>query len=195
VGSTKVAAVRAAARYLDDRVAFVGSHPIAGGEQRGIAFARTDLYDGRTCVLTPTPATPRAAVRRVDGFWRELGMRTVHLSPAVHDRVLARISHLPHALAALLVNVQNPADLDLAGAGFIDSTRIAGGDPAMWRDIFLTNRASIDQALAAFQRRLVRLRQSLGQGDGRALEKTFAQAQALRAKLLEKRLRTKRVEG
>jgi prephenate dehydrogenase len=194
VGSTKAAAVRSAARYLGDRVAFVGCHPIAGGEQRGVAFARTDLYAGKTCVLTPTPATPKAAVKRVEGFWQELGMHTVRLSPAAHDRVLARVSHLPHALAALLVNVQSSPDLDLAGTGFIDSTRIAGGDPAIWRDIFLTNRKAIDRSLKTFERHLGRLRQVLARGDAPGLEKLFAQAQARRGEMLAKRLRLRRLE-
>ncbi|NQU76851.1 MAG: prephenate dehydrogenase/arogenate dehydrogenase family protein [Planctomycetes bacterium] len=195
VGSTKAVVVRTAERILGGRVAFVGSHPIAGSERRGVTFARTDLYVGNTCVLTPTPRTCPKALKKVDRFWRGLGMATVQMAPAVHDRTLGRISHLPHALAALLVNVQRPGDLDLAGSGFIDATRIAGGDPVLWRDIFLTNRGGIEQALNAYQRQLSQLRDLLRRSDGPAMERLFARAQRRRAELLEKRLRQKRVEG
>jgi len=195
VGSTKSGVARTAERILARRAAFVGSHPIAVSERRGVSFARGDLFTGKTCILTPTARTRPTALKRVDGFWSDLGMRTVRMSPAAHYRALARISHLPHALASLLVNVQNAEDLDLAGTGFIDTTRIAGGDPVMWRDICLTNRKSLDTALAGYVRHIDKLRQSLADGDGAALQKTFARAQKTRAKMLDKRLRQKRVEG
>jgi len=195
VGSTKAGVVRTAERILRDRAAFVGSHPIAGSERRGVSFARGDLFAGKTCILTPTARTPSAALKRVDRFWNELGMRTVQMTPARHDRALARVSHLPHALAALLVNVQNADDLDLAGTGFIDTTRIAGGDPVMWRDICLTNRKALDTALAGYVKHVDKLRKSLAEGDGAALERIFARAQATRGEMLDKRLRQKRIEG
>src|SRR5690606_13413331 len=120
VGSTKLRVVRQAERLLPEKVAFVGSHPMAGGEQQGVGFARADLYIGRTCILTPTPKTRPAALKRVEAFWQAIGMRAVRLAPAQHDKALARVSHLPHAVAALLMNTQEPAELDLAGPGFID---------------------------------------------------------------------------
>ena len=190
VGSTKAAVVRAAERILDDRAAFVGSHPIAGSERRGVAYARADLYAGKTCVLTPTPRTRPSALKRVERFWRDLGMRTVHFSPGRHDRALGRVSHLPHAVAAILVAVQKPGDLDVAGSGFIDTTRIAGGDPALWRDICLTNRRAIGRAIDAFQQELEQLRGIIADGDGPALEELFARAQRSRAEMFARRRET-----
>jgi len=195
VGSTKAAVVAGAERILPDAGRFVGCHPIAGSEQRGVTFARADLYEGKTCVLTPTARTAAGTVQRVRRFWRKLGMRTVELTPARHDGVLARVSHLPHALAALLVNLQNDEGLDLAGTGFMDVTRIAGGDPVMWRDIFLSNRRAVREAIEALGRQLDGLLNLLAEADGEGLAKLFARAQQRRADMIEKRLGQKWVDA
>lgn len=195
VGSTKLAVVRTGERALDGRAAFVGGHPIAGSEQRGVTFARADLYAGKTCILTPTRRTRPAALKRVDRFWRDLGMHVVHLSPGGHDRALGRVSHLPHALAALLVNLQKPSELGLAGTGFIDATRIAAGDPAIWRDIFLTNRKAVGQAMREFQRHIGQFCQAIEDGDGAALGRLLSRAQRRRIELLQERQRQERVDG
>src|SRR6185437_16261614 len=117
----------------------VGSHPMAGSEKRGVEYARTDLFENATCILTPTPQTDAGALAAIERFWQSIGMRTVKLSPEDHDRHLADISHLPHAIAAALIAMQTDAALPLAGKGFLDATRIAGGDGALWRDILHDN--------------------------------------------------------
>ncbi|NLF32523.1 MAG: prephenate dehydrogenase, partial [Planctomycetes bacterium] len=195
VGSTKAAVVRDAERILRKQRNFLGSHPIAGSEQRGVGFARADLFEGKTCILTPTARTRPDARQRVRRFWQDVGMRTVELSPAAHDRALARVSHLPHALAALLVNVPRGDELDLAGTGFIDTTRIAGGDPIMWRDICLDNRARLREAVDAMGRELAAFRRLLEAADGPGLERLFAKSQKRRADMLERRLEQRRIEG
>lgn len=195
VGSTKVSVVRLAERILGPKRPFVGSHPIAGSEQRGVGFARADLFVGKTCILTPTARTRPALLRRVAGFWQDVGMRTVELSPGKHDRTLANVSHLPHAVASLLVNVQNAAELDMAGTGFIDATRIAGGDPVMWRDICLDNRKALLGATEAMQEQLDAFNDLLREADGPGLQRLFTRAQKRRADMLERRLRQRRVEG
>src|SRR5207245_255442 len=119
------------------------SHPMAGSEKRGIEHATAGLYEGALCIVTPGEDTVPAAADRVERFWRELGMRTVRVGPAEHDRLLAAVSHLPHAVAAALVAVQPEGAMALAGKGFMDSTRIAGGDPGLWRDIFIDNRENL----------------------------------------------------
>ncbi|HZL34977.1 MAG TPA: prephenate dehydrogenase [Tepidisphaeraceae bacterium] len=152
VGSTKRTVVTAAEELLSPQVHFVGSHPMAGSEKRGVEFARADLYDGALCILTPTSRTDADALSRIEQFWEILGMRTCRISPEAHDRQLSDVSHLPHALAAALIAMQEPDSMALAGKGFHDMTRIAGGDPTLWRDIFLDNRdnlcASIDRLRA-----------------------------------------------
>src|SRR5207249_4340864 len=104
VGSTKRSVVRAAEELLQpNRGTFVGSHPMAGSEKRGVEFARADLFHGARCIVTPSVATPLTAVEKVESFWKSLGMTIVRMSSEDHDRLVCDISHLPHALAAALV--------------------------------------------------------------------------------------------
>lgn len=180
VGSTKVTVVRTAEKLLGRTGRFVGSHPMAGSELNGVAFARADLFAGATCILTPTSTTPPTVVRRVEHFWRMLGMRTVRMSPSAHDRVMARISHLPHALAGLLMRLPEKSELDVAATGFRDATRLAGGDPEMWRDIFLTNRKGILAAIDAFDESLMHLRDLVELADAHEIQRFFAAAKKRR---------------
>jgi len=188
VGSTKRSVVNMAQRLLPRSVAFVGSHPMAGSEKRGVEFARTDLFHNALCITTPTRRTDPAALKKVEEFWRTIGMRIVRLSPAEHDRVLADVSHLPHALAAALVAMQSEQALGLAGKGFLDTTRIAGGDGALWRDILLDNRANLRSSLRRLRRQIDRLEEMLRRGDGAAIARWLDGAAARRQALLNQKL-------
>ena len=148
VGSTKRTIVQTAERALAEPGRFVGSHPMAGGERPGPEAARADLFHNRPVVLTPTGRTRPETTATVERLWRALGMRIHRMSPERHDRAVARISHLPHAVAVLLVAMNGgDGELDLASTGFGDTTRIAGGDPALWTEIFLDNREAVLRAL------------------------------------------------
>ena len=157
VGSAKRKVVELAERILPAGVGFVGSHPMAGSEKRGVAHASADLFEDAVCILTPTPHTDPAALAQVEAFWRAVGMRTTRLSPAEHDRRLADISHLPHALAAALVAMQEEASLDLTGNGFRDVTRIAAGDGGLWRDILVENSDNLRDSAQRLQHHLQEL--------------------------------------
>jgi prephenate dehydrogenase len=180
VGSTKARVVRTGERILGRGGAFVGSHPMAGSEQKGVAYARADLFEGAACIVTPTAHTPPRLVRRIEAFWRSLGMRTLRMPPSAHDRATARVSHLPHALAGLLMMLATDGDLDVAATGFRDATRLAGGDPEMWRDIFLTNRRAILDAIDRFDASLMHLRDLMELGDAPGIEKFLAAAKKRR---------------
>jgi prephenate dehydrogenase len=97
-------------------------------------------------------------------------MSTVRMTPAAHDRAMARISHLPHALASLLMLLPAKADLDVAATGFASMTRLAGGDPEMWRDILLTNRRAILDAIDRYDESLMHLRDLLELADAPGIE-------------------------
>jgi len=189
VGSTKGLAVKLAESILGPGGPFVGSHPMAGGERKGVEFARADLFRNATCIVTPTAATPPPLVRRVERFWRSLGAVTARMSPRGHDQAVGRVSHLPHLLAALSTNLQTAASLELAGPGFLDTTRIASGDPEMWREIVLANRSAILAALDEADEQLAALRDMLEARDGAAIQEYLASAKASRDKLVARRLR------
>ena len=141
VGSTKRQVCDDAIRVLPDPRRFVGSHPMAGGERHGPDHARGDLFEGKPCIVTPAQDAHELAVGRVEQLWRSLGMRLVQMTPQEHDRAVAAISHLPHVVAVLLVELAEKRNtLQIASTGFGDTTRIAAGDPGLWADIFTLNR-------------------------------------------------------
>lgn len=189
VGSTKASVVELAGSVLPDGVSFVGSHPMAGSEKRGVEFARADLFQNALCILTPDQKTDQAALATVDSFWKSLGMRTCEMSPAEHDRALAEVSHLPHALAAALVAMQSPTAMELAGKGFLDTTRIAGGDGGLWRDIFLDNAGNMRAAIAKIRAMLDQFEGLLEPGRGEELRKWLDDAAGKRGALLAEKLR------
>jgi prephenate dehydrogenase len=187
VGSTKRAVVEAAEQSLPPGVHFVGSHPMAGSEKRGVEFARADLFDRAVCITTPTPHTDPQALTNVESFWQTLGMRTTRLDPVEHDRLLADVSHLPHAVAGALVAMQDDAALGLCGKGFLDMTRIAGGDPGLWRDILLENRQNVRASLKRLEGHLNELDGLLEHGTPDQLEAWLRGAAERREGLLLRR--------
>jgi prephenate dehydrogenase len=122
----------------------VGSHPMAGSERGGFAAARADLFDGATVIVTPTKQTHRDAERRAGEFWTALGANLAILAPEIHDRMVAAVSHIPHLMAAALVNhAVKFGDLNLAAGGFRDATRIASGSPELWTEILWANAEAV----------------------------------------------------
>ena len=190
-GSTKanvVAAARAAlgARFVD----FVPGHPIAGSEQSGPGAARADLYRGKRVVLTPETDTRADAVATVRALWEAAGAQVETLDAALHDRIFAAVSHLPHLAAyALVDDLAQRADADtffrFAASGFRDFTRIAGSSPEMWRDIALANRDALLVELDAYLAALQTLRAAVDARDGDALHEIFTRARAARENWLK----------
>ena len=176
VGSTKRSIVSAAAAAGVRR--FVGSHPMAGGERGGVAHARAELLEGALCLLTPTGDTDPDALAAVGAFWRSLGMRTRHLPPDEHDRLLADVSHVPHAVAAAVTRSADPAGVPLAAGGWRDVTRIAAGNPDLWRDILTDNRDGVRAGLARVRDDLGRLIDLLDANDRPAVRAWLAAAAA-----------------
>lgn len=170
VGSVKGPVDAAVAPLARGRVHWLGSHPMAGSDQSGFGAARADLFEGATTILTPTAETAAGALARLEAFWAALGCRTVCLSPGAHDQAVAAVSHLPHLLAAMLINAVPAGATACAGPGFRDVTRIAGGPAPMWREILLENRTAVLAALEAFQAETAAARRALEAGDGAALE-------------------------
>ena len=187
VGSTKRGVVSAAENALPSGVHFVGSHPMAGSEKRGVEFAKADLFDKAVCITTPTPRTDPQALAQVESFWQTLGMRTTRLSPDEHDRILADVSHLPHVLASALVEMQEDKAFGLCGKGFLDMTRIAGGDPGLWRDILLDNRQNVQQSLARLRASLDSFDRLLESGTAQQLEGWLRSAAQRREQMLQRR--------
>jgi prephenate dehydrogenase len=191
VGSTKVLPHVWAQDRLGDRARYVGSHPVAGSEQRGVEFARDDLFDQACCILTTTPATDRRAVAVLKGFWSALGCSVQTMSPAEHDCIFANISHLPHVMAAGLVNASDDGDMKFAGKGFLDSTRIASGPSTVWTDVLMANRENIVNSLDRAMAQLRLLQDAVRSGDRERIERLLEGARRKRAALVKYKIRKK----
>jgi prephenate dehydrogenase len=185
-GSTKSAIV-SLARAVIRKCQFLGGHPMAGKEKRGVAEADADLFRGRTYVLTPTREedmeTPHA--KEFVAWIERMGAKPVLMGPDQHDLVVSFTSHLPQlastALAATVgENLESPEDLEVAGPGLADTTRLAKSAYEIWRDILATNTDSIDRALAAYIARLEHMRENLRT---RQMQEHFEAGAALASRL------------
>ncbi len=176
VGSTKQAIVESLDGQLPRGCRFLGGHPLAGSEKSGAAHSRADLFEGRVALLTPTRNTRAEDYDTLEAFWSQLGSVVIRMTPAEHDQVMALVSHLPHLAAAALVAVQQEPHFRLAGTGLLDTTRIAAGDPELWKQIFLQNRRNLLAALQAYEEQLAAFRAALRDGDAQALEDLLVQA-------------------
>jgi prephenate dehydrogenase len=180
VGSTKRAVLEAVLPHIPESCRFVGSHPLAGSEARSIDAATDDLYDGAMVLVCPTDRSDEEAVARIEQLWQAVGSRTRRIDPEVHDRLLAETSHVPHLVASALVEALGDASGDLVATGFLDTTRIASGDPAMWRDIFVTNRDEVLRAIERVEAVLAEARSALSAGDAEAIEALLRRAKRRR---------------
>lgn len=165
---------------------FVGSHPMAGSEKYGPEHATPHLYDGCVTIVEPNDNHAGDAYETVCALWRSIGSRVVTIAPQAHDDMVARTSHIPHIVAALVAEMAAASGdvKDLVGKGFRDVTRIAEGRAEIWRDICLTNRDAIVAGLSEFGGEIGAVRDLIAQGRGDELERFFQSAQAARRRAL-----------
>ncbi|OHB59628.1 MAG: hypothetical protein A2173_08020 [Planctomycetes bacterium RBG_13_44_8b] len=193
VGSTKVLPHKWAKKVLPKFVNYVGSHPVAGSEQRGIEFGRDDLFDGTGCIITKDRLTNPAALQVLKKFWASLGCRVSIMTPARHDKIFSDISHLPHILAAALLNASETEQLKLCGKGFIDTSRIASGPANIWADVFWTNSDNICSSIDRVIRELGRLKKAVKLKNKKQIEKVLVLARSKRAKLIKYKVSKKEI--
>jgi len=189
VGSAKAGVIAIAESALGDRFPlFVPGHPVAGSERSGASAADPELFVDHWAVLTPLNETDPDALRIVRRMWEAAGAKVKMMTPEAHDRLLAMISHLPHAtaygLTMQLARQDGRDDLfDLAAGGFLDITRIASSDPVMWRDIFIDNRDEVLSLIAEHKNVLSELEALIETRDLAGLEGWCAEAKRIRDRL------------
>lgn len=180
VGSTKSGIARDCEEIAGEYCHFVGSHPMAGSHETGVDAARADLFEGKVCIVTETPRSHPPAVDAVVKLWKTIGMKVVRMTPQAHDRLTAHSSHLPHLIAAVLCQVAKSQGEEIdpvLGNGFLDTTRIAQGDPSLWVDICLENRKAILNALLSFRTVLTDLYCAVESADEEAIRDFLSHAQ------------------
>jgi prephenate dehydrogenase len=187
VGSTKREIV--AAMGSDER--FIGGHPLAGAETSGVENARADLFQGARWYLTPTERSGGMLYDKLQRAVSDLGARPQAIAAETHDRLMATVSHLPHVVANVLVG-QAAAELTRdsermpeVGPSFRDTTRVAGANPAIWSDIFLTNSDAVAEAIEDAGERLREAAELIRSGDREAVAAWHEAAGDARRNLLE----------
>jgi prephenate dehydrogenase len=187
VGSTKGELVGALGG--DER--FIGGHPLAGAETAGVDNARADLFEGARWYLTPTERSSGVLYDRLQRTVSGLGARPQAIEPAAHDRLMATISHLPHVVANTLAAeaaaelTRDSERLPEVGPSFRDTTRVAGSNPAIWADIFASNRDAVADSVESVARRLGEAAALIRGGDRDAVAAWHAAAGEDRRLLLE----------
>ncbi|MCC6832250.1 MAG: prephenate dehydrogenase/arogenate dehydrogenase family protein [Thermoleophilia bacterium] len=187
MGSAKRGVVEALTPAQRER--FIGGHPICGGERSGVAAGRDDLFRGATWFLTPTAEARPMLFERLHAMIAAVGAVPVAIDAAVHDRLMALVSHVPHVLAAALIHQaaatapEGREALRSAGPSFQDLTRVAGSNPPLWADILLSNRDAVVEALADFRGRLAEVEGAVARGDRAALLTFVADAAEGRERL------------
>lgn len=167
-GSTKVSITERGRAFVKD-AQFLGGHPMAGKESRGVGSAEADLFRGRTYFLTPREVSElETPVASSFVEWvKRIGANVVPISPAAHDHLVAHTSHLPQvlstALAVTLSETLGAAARTGAGPGLLDMTRLAMSSFEIWEDILRTNRQEIDGALEVMERTLAQVRARLAE--------------------------------
>jgi prephenate dehydrogenase len=188
MGSTKQTIVQAMAE-LPPGVHPLGSHPMCGKEQAGLGAAEATLYQGAPWIITPLERTPPDATQLIFDLAEAVGARPRLLAAERHDKLVAAISHLPHAMATALVLAahqvaeDDPAVWEVAASGFRDTSRVAASDVTMMLDILLTNRAAVGHMLALAQAQLAQLAEAVAAGDEPALRRLLEKASRQRKAL------------
>jgi prephenate dehydrogenase len=164
-GSVKQSIVEALDTGLARGCRFLGSHPLAGSEKTGASNASPDLFEGRVAILTPTKNTRAEDFDLLEEFWQSLGSLVVRMTPEEHDQALAVTSHLPHVAAAVLATTLPERYFRLCSSGMLDTTRVAAGDPELWRQILELNRDNVLTALEQYGSQLSSLHAAIRDGN------------------------------
>jgi len=180
VGSTKSTIVEIAHKHLPAHVSFVGAHPLAGSEKKGVEFSSAQLFDGSFCVLTSTPKTNKQAQEKVTSLWTKIGSKVKVVSPDEHDKILAYTSHVPHLLAYSMIDAIPSSYLEYGSTGLKDTTRIASSNPQLWSDISMENSKNVLNALDEVVKILAGYRQAIASKNDSVLTESFKRSKGKR---------------
>ncbi|MDD5454492.1 MAG: prephenate dehydrogenase [Candidatus Ratteibacteria bacterium] len=182
VGSTKQEIIEGLDKFLSPGVSFIGGHPLAGSEKNSVEFANADLFEKSICFLVPFKSTQKT-LKKLKKFWEKLGACPIVISAEEHDFLVAGISHLPHIVAVALVNSLAGVNwrgkniTEFAGQGWKDTTRISGGLPEIWMDIFSSNADKLKIFVKKFDKQWKDIRDSLLKKDFKKLKIILEKAQ------------------
>ena len=172
--------------FRDKQIYFVGSHPMAGSEKTGMKYASSSMLEKKNCIVTPTDKTNSKYLNKISRMWKMLEMKVTHKTPDLHDEIVGWISHLPHLIASVLINTvgeKDPTWMDLSGNGLKDTTRIASGNPTMWKEILIGNRKNLNISIEHLIENLNDMKVALVSEDSGKINKLLDSAKIKRDQL------------
>jgi prephenate dehydrogenase len=190
VGSTKEEIIRQV-KSMQRPPCFIGGHPMAGAERSGFENSYAHLFENAYYVLTPSASTTPESLEALSDIIAGIGAIPIVMSAEEHDMAAAGISHLPHVIAAALVNLVRELDQGtgrmqaLAAGGFRDITRIASSNPVIWESIVLSNKKHLIRLVEQFRKSLESFSENLKNGDSEEIYNFFAGAGRFRDAISE----------
>lgn len=180
VGSTKLKITEVADRL---KLNFVGTHPLAGSEKRGMDYSSSELFKNSKILITPTKKTSRQALGKIILFWKKLNANVITLSPQQHDKIISHTSHLPHLTSFCLINSIPKSYFKFSASGLEDTTRIALSHAQIWSDIFLSNRKELLNALNSFELQIRKFKKIIASKERKQLFRLLDSSRKKREKI------------
>ena len=192
VGSSKIESSKIIKKYLKKGIAWTSSHPIAGSEVSGPQHGKSNMFEGRWCILIKEKNTIKKNLNFLKKFWEKIGSKVTIMSPEKHDKIFSITSHLPHLIAYNLVKSaqdfekkQNYDLIKFSAGGLRDFSRIAASNEIMWRDIFFNNNRNISNAIDLFIKNLKSFKSDINSKNNKSIINKLIQTKRVRSKIIK----------
>ncbi len=192
VGSSKIESSKIIKKYLKKGIAWTSSHPIAGSEVSGPQHGKSNMFEGRWCILIKEKNTIKKNLNFLKKFWGKIGSKVTIMSPEKHDKIFSITSHLPHLIAYNLVksaqDFEKKQSYDLikfSAGGLRDFSRIAASNEIMWRDIFFNNNKNISNAIDLFIKNLKSFKSDINSKNNKSIINKLIQTKKVRSKIIK----------
>ena len=192
VGSSKIESSKIIKKFLKKGIAWTSSHPIAGSEVSGPQHGKSNMFEGRWCILIKEKNTIKKNLNFLKKFWEKIGSKVTIMSPEKHDKIFSITSHLPHLIAYNLVksaqDFEKKQSYDLikfSAGGLRDFSRIAASNEIMWRDIFFNNNKNISRAIDLFIKNLRSFKSDINSKNNKSIINKLIQTKKVRSKIIK----------
>jgi len=192
VGSSKIESSKIIKKYMKKGIAWTSSHPIAGSEVSGPQHGKSNMFEGRWCILIKEKNTIKKNLNFLKKFWEKIGSKVTIMSPEKHDKIFSITSHLPHLIAYNLVksaqDFEKKQSYDLikfSAGGLRDFSRIAASNEIMWRDIFFNNNKNISNAIDLFIKNLKSFKSDINLKNNKSIINKLIQTKKVRSKIIK----------
>ena len=192
VGSSKIESSKIIKKFLKKGIAWTSSHPIAGSEVSGPQHGKSNMFEGRWCILIKEKNTIKKNLNFLKKFWEKIGSKVTIMSPEKHDKIFSITSHLPHLIAYNLVksaqDFEKKQSYDLikySAGGLRDFSRVAASNEIMWRDIFFNNNKNISRAIDLFIKNLRSFKSDINSKNNKSIINKLTETKKVRSKIIK----------